>query len=74
MVEDTDAPSGCSSACRCPMMRMVSHYELHCDEVALWHRGGVLFFERVLQGQKWAAYSSCPGCEPAKQLFRDSVI
>ena len=25
--------------------------------------------------QKWAAYSSCPGCELTKQqLFRDSVI
>ena len=39
---DADATTACSPAvltrvARCPVMRMVSHYELHDDELALWH-------------------------------------
>ena len=51
---------------------------ISCDVLPLRCRDVWLFqsvFERVLPAQKWAAYSSCPGCELAKQqLFWDSII
>ena len=42
MAQDDNATIACSPAvltqsCRCPVLWIVSQYELHADELALWH-------------------------------------